>query len=202
MSSLSLNIDFDGALQAHGCAPLVRGGVETLQVNVGKLCNMACHHCHVDAGPKRTEMMPHEIAKEVIRVLDRSPGVGLVDITGGAPELNPNFRFLVAEAVRRGLRVIDRCNLSVLFESGQEDLASFLAQQGVHVVASLPCYRAENVEKQRGKGAFDKSLRALRWLNDLGYGQPGSALQLDLVYNPVGPTLPAPQTKLESAYKV
>ena len=192
---------FDAALEAHGVAPLVRADVGTLQLNVGKLCNMACHHCHVEAGPHRTEIMPREVAEQVLRVLDANAGIEHVDLTGGAPELNPSFRFLVAEARRRGRSVIDRCNLSVLFEAGQEDLAAFLAEHQVHVVASLPCYGPANVDKQRGKGAFDKSIEALVALNALGYGQPGSPLTLDLVYNPLGAFLPPAQAPLEATYK-
>jgi radical SAM/Cys-rich protein len=175
--------------------------VTTLQVNVGKLCNQACHHCHVEAGPKRTEIMRRETAERVVHVLEASSGIELVDITGGAPELNPSFRFLVEQARLRGRRVIDRCNLTVLLEPGQEDLPPFLARQGVHIVASLPCYGPENVEKQRGKGVFDGSIEALLLLNGLGYGKPGSGLELDLVYNPVGASLPPAQPQLEARYK-
>lgn len=192
---------FDESLRAAGAGPLLRGPVTTLQVNVGKLCNMACHHCHVEAGPKRTEIMSREVAARVVDVLAANPGVDLVDLTGGAPELNPSFRWLVAEVRRLGRRLIDRCNLTVLFEPGMEELAGFLADHQVEVVASLPCYQRENVEKQRGKGAFGKSVEALRLLNGLGYGRPGSGLVLDLVYNPVGPSLPPAQASLEGAYR-
>ena len=192
---------FDESLRASGMAPLRRARVTTLQVNVGKLCNMACHHCHVEAGPKRTEIMSREVASRVVDVLARNPGVELVDLTGGAPELNPSFRWLVAEARRLGRRVIDRCNLTVLFEPGLEDLAGFLAEHQVEVVASLPYYQRENVEKQRGKGAFGKSVEALRLLDGLGYGRPGSGLVLDLVYNPIGPSLPPAQAGLEADYR-
>jgi radical SAM/Cys-rich protein len=192
---------FDESLRAAGAGPLLRGPVTTLQVNVGKLCNMACHHCHVEAGPKRTEIMSREVAARVVDVLAANPGVDLVDLTGGAPELNPSFRWLVAEVRRLGRRVIDRCNLTVLFEPGMEEFAGFLAVHQVEVVASLPCYQLENVEKQRGKGAFGKSVQALRLLNGLGYGRPGSGLVLDLVYNPVGPSLPPAQASLEGAYR-
>ena len=192
---------FDASMQASGAGVLRRERVTTIQVNVGKLCNMACHHCHVEAGPKRTEIMSREVAARIVELLADNPGVGLVDLTGGAPELNPSFRWLVSEARRLGRRVIDRCNLTVLFEPGMEDLARFLAEHQVEVVASLPCYQRENVEKQRGKGAFDKSVEALRVLNALGYGRPGSGLVLDLVYNPVGASLPPAQAGLEAAYK-
>jgi radical SAM/Cys-rich protein len=162
---------------------------------------MACHHCHVEAGPKQTETLPRAVAERVIEVVAANPGVGVLDITGGAPELNPSFRFLVAEARRHGREVIDRCNLTVLFEEGMEDTAQFLAAHEVHVVASLPCYLSENVEMQRGRGAFEKSIEALRTLNGLGYGRPGSRLPLDLVFNPTGASLPPPQERLELKYR-
>jgi len=193
--------NFEDALEAHRLAPLVRGSVTTLQVNVGKRCNQACHHCHVEAGPRRPEMMTYEVAKRVLALLACSPGVELLDLTGGAPELNPSFRWLAQEARRLGRRVIDRCNLTVLLEPGMEDLPDFLAEHRVEVVASLPCYVPENVERQRGHGVFEKSITALRRLNTLGFGRPGSGLRLDLVYNPVGPFLPPPQAELEAAYR-
>ncbi|MHB1845615.1 MAG: arsenosugar biosynthesis radical SAM (seleno)protein ArsS [Deltaproteobacteria bacterium] len=192
---------FDGALRAHARAPLVREEVRTLQLNLGKRCNQACQHCHVEAGPSRTEIMSREVAERAIELLARSPGVGVVDLTGGAPELNPSFRWLVTEARRLGREVIDRCNLTVLFEPGLDDMAQFLAEQQVHVVASLPCYLPGNVERQRGRGVYDLSIEGLLRLNRLGYGRPGSALSLDLVYNPVGPSLPPPQAPLEATYK-
>ncbi len=177
--------DFQDALRQHGLM-LRRQETRTLQINVGKLCNQACHHCHVDAGPKRKEIMPAAVADRCIGLLINSPSVTTVDITGGAPELNPNFRPLVIASRRLGNRVIDRCNLTVLFVEGQEDLANFLAENDVNIVASLPCYTAENVDKQRGRGVFEKSIRALQILNGLGYGVPDSNRQLDLVYNPLG----------------
>lgn len=190
---------FDSAVAAVEAGGLRRGRVSTLQVNVGKLCNMACHHCHVDAGPKRTEIMPRNVAMRVIELLSLNPALVTLDLTGGAPELNPHFRWLVSEARRLGRQVIDRCNLSVLLEEGQEDLASFLAAHGVHVIASLPCFGEENVDSQRGRGAFARSIRALRQLNALGYGH--GARRLDLVYNPGGAFLPPPQGTLEARYK-
>jgi radical SAM/Cys-rich protein len=193
--------DFLEALGARGLGPLIRASVTTLQVNLGKLCNMACQHCHVEAGPKRPERMAAPVAQRVLELLAGSPGTDVLDLTGGAPELNASFRHLVREARGLGKQVIDRCNLTVLLEPGMEDLAAFLATEEVHVVASLPCYRADNVEIQRGKGAFAKSLEALRALNALGYGMERSRLRLDLVYNPVGPTLPPSQTELEAAYR-
>jgi len=192
---------FARVLHDHGLGDLVRTRVTTLQVNVGKLCNMACHHCHVEAGPKRTEIMPRAVAERVIELVAANPAVEVVDLTGGAPELNPSFRWLVTEVRRLGREVIDRCNLTVLFEPSMDDMAQFLAAHGVRVVASLPCYQAENVEKQRGRGVFDRSIEAIRRLNALGYGRPASPLGLDLVYNPVGASLPPPQGRLEARYK-
>jgi len=191
---------FKRTLKAHGLA-LTRLPLEILQVNVGKLCNQACHHCHVDAGPKRTEIMDARTATRVIELMHGAPSVHTVDITGGAPELNAQFRRLVEAARAAGKSVIDRCNLTVLFEPGQQDTAAFLAAHGVTVIASLPCYSKANVEKQRGLGVFDKSIEALRTLNALGYGQPGSGLELHLVYNPVGAYLPPAQAMLEADYK-
>lgn len=193
--------DFDRALAAHQCGPLVRQETRTLQINVGKRCNQACHHCHVDAGPKRTEIMPREVAERTIELLGQSQTLEVVDITGGAPELNPNFRWLVERAATHGRHVIDRCNLTVLLQPGMEDLPEFLASCQVEIVASLPCYTAENVDKQRGRGVFEKSIQALRHLNGLGYGLPGSHLTLNLVYNPLGPSLAPPQDRLEADYK-
>lgn len=178
-----------------------RGRIETLQVNLGYRCNQCCVHCHVDAGPKRTEEMSGATVDAVIDFIDASPTLATLDLTGGAPELNAHFRRLVRAARGRGLRVIDRCNLTILEESGQEDLATFLAAQGVEIVASLPCYLADNVDRQRGKGVFGTSIRALQRLNALGYGEDGSGLTLNLVYNPQGPVLPPPQASLERAYR-
>jgi len=180
--------------------PLARGPLETLQVNLGYRCNQACVHCHVNAGPQRTEIMQRDTVDAVLRFMDATPLKNL-DLTGGAPELNPHFRTLVSAARTRGIGVIDRCNLTVLLEPGQEDTARFLADNHVRVVASLPCYLRENVDRQRGDGVFDRSLQVLRQLNELGYGIAGSGRQLDLVYNPQGPHLPPPQAALEADYK-
>ncbi len=180
--------------------PLRRGRLETLQVNLGRLCNQSCTHCHVDAGPRRTEQLTRELADQVLAFM-QAQQVACLDLTGGAPELNENFRHLVHGAGRLGARVIDRCNLTVLLEPGQEDLAQFLADQRVEVVASLPCYLAENVDAQRGKGVFRNSIRGLQLLNRLGYGDPASGLSLSLVYNPQGPVLPPPQADLEADYR-
>ncbi|NIR30326.1 MAG: radical SAM/Cys-rich domain protein [Gammaproteobacteria bacterium] len=187
-------------LQKTDFPPLRRARLETLQVNVGYRCNQSCLHCHVSAGPHRKEDMDRTTAEHVVRFLDVS-GVHTLDITGGAPELNGQFRYLVREGRARGLRVIDRCNLTILVEAGYEDLAEFLAEQRVDVVASLPCYLEGNVDAQRGRGVYQGSIHGLRRLNRLGYGQSGSGLTLDLVYNPQGPSLPPPQDTLEADYK-
>ena len=181
--------------------PLRRNVVETLQINLGYRCNQSCLHCHVNAGPNRTEEMSRHTVDAVIAFLAASPAVRTLDLTGGAPELNPHFRSLVIAARARGVRVIDRCNLTILEEPGQEDLAEFLARHGAEVVASMPCYLQDNVDRQRGKGAFDASIRGLQRLNALGYAQPGSPLVLNLVYNPQGPSLPPEQAALERDYK-
>jgi radical SAM/Cys-rich protein len=189
---------FEHALQAHGLE-LRRTKTRVLQLNIGKKCNQTCAHCHVNAGPARSEMMTRETMERVLSWLETTE-IPVVDITGGAPELNPHFCFLV-EAVRRlNRRVIDRCNLTVLFEPGQERLAEFLAAHEVEVVASLPCYEAPNVEAQRGEGVYEKSIRALQRLNALGYGRD-SKLPLNLVYNPGGAFLPPSQEALEAVYR-
>ncbi|XXK21663.1 arsenosugar biosynthesis radical SAM (seleno)protein ArsS [Arenicellales bacterium nBUS_48] len=179
---------------------LRRKRLQTLQVNLGYLCNQSCTHCHVNAGPKRTEVMTSDTVDAVIDFLDESQ-VKRLDLTGGAPELNPYFRRLVIAARELNVEVIDRCNLTVLLESGQEDLAEFLAGQEVEIVASLPCYSEENVNSQRGKGVFHDSIIALRQLNRLGYGEANSGLQLNLMYNPTGPFLPPSQQTLEVEYR-
>lgn len=181
--------------------PLQRDKVEILQVNLGYRCNQRCQHCHVNAGPNRTEQMSPQRVDQVIDFLRRSPDVTTLDLTGGAPELNPDFKRLVTAARENGRRVIDRCNLTILEEPEESGLAEFLAGQAVEIVASLPCYLEENVDKQRGAGVFETSIRALQRLNALGYGQPDSELQLDLVYNPQGAVLPPPQCTLEADYK-
>lgn len=177
--------------------PVIRGKLDTLQVNLGYLCNLSCVHCHVNAGPTRTELMDEQTIEQVLALLSGA-GIHTLDLTGGAPELNPHFRYLVSAARAMGVRVIDRCNLTVLFEPGQEDLAEFLAAEQVEITASLPCYLEENVQEQRGKGVYQDSIRALRHLNGLGYGK---ALPLNLVYNPVGLALPPPQAALEADYR-
>jgi radical SAM/Cys-rich protein len=193
--------DYELVLRRHQLWPLQREPVRTLQINVGKLCNQACHHCHVDAGPKRTEIMTRPTAERVIALLAASPGVETIDLTGGAPELNPHFAFLVERARALGRQVIVRCNLTVLFVPGMEQLPHFYRNRDVQLVCSLPCYTAENVDRQRGQGVFDRSIEALRLLNRLGYGRAGSPLTLNLVYNPLGAFLPPPQPALETRYR-
>lgn len=187
-------------LAATDFPPIRRRSLETLQVNLGYRCNQSCLHCHVAAGPQRTEMMDGDTIALVIEVL-RARKVATLDLTGGAPELNEHFRQLVRQARALGVRVIDRCNLTILSEPGQEDLAAFLAEQGVEVTASLPCYSPANVDRQRGDGVFERSIAGLRQLNALGYGDPARGLVLNLVYNPQGPSLPPPQGPLEADYK-
>jgi radical SAM/Cys-rich protein len=183
----------------HG-RELRASGIEVLQVNVGKVCNQTCRHCHVDAGPDRRESMTRETMQLCLGALVKG-NIPTLDVTGGAPEMNPHFRWLVSEARGLGRHVIDRCNLTILLAPGFTDLPEFLAEHRVEVVASLPCYGPENTDRQRGDGVFEKSIAALRRLNSLGYGLPESGLALHLVYNPLGPSLPPPQAKLEEAYR-
>ena len=180
--------------------PINRGRLDTLQVNLTYRCNQACVHCHVNAGPTRTESMEATTLALIPEVL-AARGLRCLDLTGGAPELHPQFRELVREARALGVEVIDRCNLTILQEPDQEDLAAFLAEQGVTVVASLPCYLQDNVERQRGSGVFQRSISGLRQLNALGYGHPGSGRELNLVYNPQGAALPPEQGPLEADYR-
>ena len=187
-------------LQKIPFPPLRRGELHTLQVNLGYRCNQQCVHCHVAAGPNRTEIMTAATAEAVIDAMDRL-SLHTLDLTGGAPELNPEFRYLVEAARNRGLHVIDRCNLSILLEPGQENLAEFLADNAVEVVASMPCYLEQNVDAQRGNGTFEKSISGLQKLNMLGYGKEGGELVLKLVYNPQGPSLPPDQSVLEADYR-
>lgn len=191
---------FDEALARHGQAPLTAGPVGVLQVNMGKVCNQACRHCHVDAGPDRREAMSWETMRLCLDAVRRA-AIPVVDVTGGAPEMNPNFRRLVAGARALGAHVIDRCNLTILLAPGHDDLPEFLAAHRVEVVASLPCYLAENTDRQRGEGVHARSVEALRRLNALGYGRPDTGLVLNLVYNPLGPSLPPEQPALEAAYR-
>ena len=193
--------DFESILERHGLPPLRRGRVRVLQLNVGRRCDLACHHCHVEAGPARTEAVSPQVADRVLALLEADPEIACLDLTGGAPELSSEFRRLVAGASALGREVIDRCNLTVLHEPGQDDTAEFLAEHRVRIVASLPCYTRDNVEAQRGRGVFGRSIAALEKLNALGYGAPGGERVLDLVYNPQGATLPPPQAGLEEDYR-
>ena len=186
-------------MKSRGFPHLRRNALETLQVNLGYKCNQACFHCHVNASPDRKEMMSSDTIDEVIAFL-KAAKVTTLDLTGGAPELNENFRRLVTSARAMNVRVIDRCNLTILGEPGQEDTAEFLAANQVEVSASLPCYSQENVDKQRGEGVFEKSIEGLKKLNLLGYGKPGSGLILNLMFNPQGPKLPPSQEQLEADY--
>jgi radical SAM/Cys-rich protein len=191
---------FAEALRSRGLGPLAAGPIEILQVNVGRLCNMTCRHCHVDAGPDRREVMSRETLDACLRLLEMSD-IGTLDLTGGAPEMNPHFRHAVETAARLGRHVIDRCNLTILTLPRCADLPGFLAEHRVEIVASLPCYLESNVDRQRGDTAFARSIEALQTLNVLGYGKPGTGLTLTLVYNPLGPSLPPEQHTLEAAYR-
>ena len=174
--------------------------IDTLQINIGYKCNQACKHCHVNSSPSRTEMMSEEILDLIPKIIKKFK-IKNLDITGGAPEMNPNFKKLVISLKNQNINIIDRCNLTIFFEKGYEDLPAFLAENNVIITASLPCYEKENVEKQRGSGVFDKSINAIKILNKLGYGSNETGLKLNLVYNPINPTLPPPQEKLEIDYK-
>jgi len=193
-------IPFNNKLLEHQIQ-LKRITTETLQINLGKLCNQACHHCHVEAGPTRTEIMSEETIDRIIELIKLSKDLKSIDLTGGAPEMNPHFKKLVVAARSMNLEVIDRCNLTIFYESGFVDIPQFLKDNKVHVIASLPCYTKDNVDKQRGRGVFDKSIEALKLLNSLGFGIDGTGLKLDLVYNPGGAFLPGNQVKLQSDYK-
>src|SRR5258708_7147265 len=190
---------FDATLARHRIRALSRKSPVTIQVNVGKLCNQACHHCHVDAGPRRTERMTRATAERVLEVLAASPSVTTLDVTGGAPELNENFTTIVERARALGRTVIVRCNLTVTLEPTMEWLVDFYRRSRVELICSLPCYTAENVDNQRGAGVFEKSIVAMRQLNAAGFGR--GAMRLDLVYNPLGPSLPPPQAELEARYR-
>ncbi len=191
---------FDDRMAAAGLAPLHATGISVFQVNVAKFCNQTCKHCHVDAGPDRTEQMSAETAEACLRAL-AATDIPTLDITGGAPELNPSFRHLVGEARAMGRHVMDRCNLTILTLKPYGDLAGFLAQHRVEVVASLPYFRPAQADAQRGDGTFDKSIEALQKLNALGYGHPGSGLVLNLVHNPVGAFLPPAQKSIEAQFR-
>ncbi|MBS0431312.1 MAG: arsenosugar biosynthesis radical SAM protein ArsS [Proteobacteria bacterium] len=187
-------------LQSHTFPAIARDRIDTLQLNLGYLCNISCIHCHVNAGPRRKELMSHEIMELALLVAQRR-AIGTFDLTGGTPEMNPEFRWLVAAARERGIHVMDRLNPTIVEEPGYEWVAEFHAEHGVELIASLPCYSQANVDEQRGAGVFDASIHALQRLNALGYGRPGSGLALNLVYNPNGAFLPPPQEKLRDDYR-
>lgn len=191
---------FESRMEAVGLSPLHATGITVFQINIGKLCNQTCRHCHVDAGPDRKEIMTREVAEQCLKALAQTD-IPTLDITGGAPELNPNFRWLVEQASSLGRHVMDRCNLSVLLLPSQADLGEFLARHQVEIIASLPYYRPSQTDAQRGDGVFEKSIRALQILNGLGYGAEGSGLILNLVHNPVGAFLPAKQEAIEAQFR-
>ncbi|WP_087149593.1 arsenosugar biosynthesis radical SAM (seleno)protein ArsS [Mariniblastus fucicola] len=194
-------VRFDEMLKQHELSTLIADQIEILQVNVGKLCNMTCQHCHVDAGPDRkVENMDRATVDACLKAIAASD-ISTLDLTGGAPEMNPHFKYFVSEARKLGCHVIDRCNLTILLANGFTDMPQFLADNEVEIVASLPCYLEENADSQRGDGSFQKSIKALQILNELGYGKPDSKLSLTLVYNPVGASLPPSQESLEQAYR-
>ncbi|ARS34668.1 arsenosugar biosynthesis radical SAM (seleno)protein ArsS [Pontibacter actiniarum] len=193
---------FAGRLQEHGLYPLKPTGTTILQVNMGKMCNQTCKHCHVDAGPDRKEIMTREIMHQCLEALQQSPNITTVDLTGGAPEMNPDFRWFVEELSKLGRQVIVRCNLTIILANKKyHDLPAFFKQHGVHVVSSLPYFQASRTDAQRGDGVFEKSIKALQMLNEVGYGLEGSDLVLDLVYNPSGAFLPSAQASLEAEFK-
>ena len=197
--NISTHHNFTQTLKSHGCFPLNRVKLSELQVNVGYLCNQACEHCHVEAGPKRTELMTWETMQAILSWAGDND-VRSVDITGGAPELNPHFRQFCEHFLNRGIQITSRCNITVLFEPGQQDLAHWYADRKIRLICSLPCYSRENVDQQRGKGVFVKSISGLQQFNEVGYGIKPD-LTIDLVYNPVGPFLPPDQASLELDYK-
>ncbi len=192
---------FEAQLAASGLPALRADGIDILQVNVGKLCNMTCQHCHVDAGPDRKDENMDRATVDQCLAAIKSSGIKTLDLTGGAPEMNANFRYFVTEAKKLGCHVIDRCNLTILLANGFTDIPEFLAENQVEIVASLPCYLEENADAQRGDGSFQKSIKILKRLNDLGYGKSDPDLMLTLVYNPVGASLPPDQSKLERDYR-
>lgn len=195
-----LTADFDARIKEDGLFPLRATVVDTLQINLGYMCNQVCVHCHVNAGPDRTEIMKRETLVQCLKVVKEN-SIECVDLTGGAPEMNPHFRWFSTECRALGTRVIVRSNLTIMSEPGHEDLPEFDAEHKLDIVASLPCYTEENVDKQRGKGTFERSIDAIRRLNKLCYAQQNSELKLDLVFNPSGPSLPGDQTELEADFK-
>ncbi|MFT6716418.1 MAG: radical SAM/Cys-rich protein [Saprospiraceae bacterium] len=194
--------DFNDYLKRAKEFPLKPSTLEIMQINVGKMCNQVCEHCHVDAGPDRKEIMTKEIMQECLTALDSCPSITTIDLTGGAPEMNPNFKWLVTELAKRGKEIIVRSNLTILLANKKyQDYPQFFTDNKVHLIASLPCYTEENTDKQRGDGVFAKSLKAITILNKLGYGKEGTGLVLDFAFNPGGPYLPGKQADLEADYK-
>lgn len=193
-------IKFSEQLKKNNLFPLQPTAIEILQINLGKLCNQTCEHCHVDAGPDRKEVMNKEVLQSCLNAA-RHPSIHTVDLTGGAPEMNPHFKWLVMKLSQLGKKIIVRSNLTILTYKKYLDFPQFFKEQGVIIVSSLPCYTKENVDKQRGNGVFERSIAALRKLNGLGYGKEGTGLELNLVFNPLGVSLPPSQNKLESDYK-
>ena len=195
-------ISFDQKLREVGEYPLRTKALEIFQMNLGKMCNQVCEHCHVDAGPDRKEIMTKEVMKLCLSAIDKSPAVKSVDLTGGAPEMNPNFEWLIGELSKRKLEIIVRSNLTILVSNAKyKSYFEFFKKHRIHVIASLPCYTKENVDKQRGDGVFDRSIEAIRKLNSVGYGKENSGLLLDFVYNPGGTGIPGDQLRLEKDYK-
>lgn len=192
--------EFDTALKEYRMYPLQASNVETIQINVGKLCNQCCAHCHVEAGPDRKEIMKREALERCLEIIEIS-GIETVELTGGSPEMNPGFRWFVEKCSGAGVRAIVRSNLTVMLEEGYEDIPAFLKHNNVAIIASLPCYTRENVDKQRGKGVYDKSVEVLKKLNRIGYGIEDSGYTLNLIYNPGGSFLPGNQPALEKAYR-
>lgn len=195
-------VPFQQKLEESGLYPLKPAGVQIFQVNVGKMCNQVCKHCHVDAGPDRKEIMTQETMEQCLHALRNNPALKTVDLTGGAPEMNPSFRWFVEEIKKLGRHVIVRCNLTIILANKKyNDLPHFFKQHGVEVVSSLPFYTQDRTDRQRGDGVFEDSIKALQMLNEVGYGKEGSGLTLNLVYNPAGAFMPPPQEALEKEYK-
>jgi radical SAM/Cys-rich protein len=192
--------EFEKALEESALFPLLAAGIETLQINTGRRCNQSCAHCHVEAGPDRPEIMGRKTLERCLEIAGRN-GIGRIELTGGSPEMNPDFRWFVEQCHAQGLHLKVRSNLTIMLEEGYDDLPGFLARHGVDIIGSLPCYTEENVDKQRGDGVYKRSVSALRKLNESGYGMPGSPLALSLVYNPGGAFLPGDQASLENDYR-
>jgi radical SAM/Cys-rich protein len=202
LSEKSTCLSFESRLAATNLFPLTVREIDTLQINLGKMCNQVCEHCHVDAGPDRTEIMSKDTMQLCLDVLKKNPLLKTVDLTGGAPEMNPNFRWFVEELTALNIQILVRCNLTIIVANKKyHDLPEFFKKHSIEVVSSLPCYTEANTDKQRGEGVFAKSLKAIKMLNEVGYGKNGSNLILNFVYNPGGPSLPPNQEALKLDYK-